>query len=170
MTETTQSGPFSICQKMAIESSGILLSHPQCINRQGNRRSRIFVHKPLNAIQTPLRPHNSQPPRTHHHLPSPPAPSPQTPPKPSTTPASPPHSSPRPASTPTHPPYQPTPATPFTRKKLTSFPNSRMRCSFSISTTCCSSANASANGIPSSSALVLTTHSVLPPYSSPLLT
>lgn len=41
-------------------------------------------------------------------------------------------------------------------------PASRILISFSISTICCSSAKANAHGTPSNSALVLTTHSVLP--------
>lgn len=51
--------------------------------------------------------------------------------------------------------------------KLTSEPISRARISFSISTTCCSSANANAHGTPKSSALVLITYSVLPLNSRP---
>ena len=49
----------------------------------------------------------------------------------------------------------------------TSPPISRIFISFSISTICCSSAKASAHGTPSNSALVLTTHSVLPLNKSP---
>lgn len=46
---------------------------------------------------------------------------------------------------------------------LTSDPASLARISFSISAICCSSANASAHGTPSSSALVLSTNSAFPP-------
>ena len=49
----------------------------------------------------------------------------------------------------------------------TSPPISLIFISFSISTICCSSAKANAHGTPKSSALVLTTHSVLPPNKSP---
>ena len=45
----------------------------------------------------------------------------------------------------------------------TSFALCCIRISLSISCTCCSSLNASAHGTPRNSALVLTTHSVLPP-------
>jgi len=49
----------------------------------------------------------------------------------------------------------------------TSWPDSLIRISFSISTICCSSANANAHGTPSISALVLITQSVLPLNDSP---
>lgn len=50
----------------------------------------------------------------------------------------------------------------------TSFALCCIRISLSISCTCCSSLNANAHGTPNSSALVLTTHSVLPPKLSAL--
>jgi len=53
-------------------------------------------------------------------------------------------------------------------KKLTSFAVCCIFISLSISTSCCSSEYASAHGTPSSSALVLTTHSALPPNARPL--
>jgi hypothetical protein len=49
----------------------------------------------------------------------------------------------------------------------TSEPISRILISFSISTICCSSANANAHGTPSNSALVLITHRVFPLNSNP---
>jgi hypothetical protein len=49
----------------------------------------------------------------------------------------------------------------------TSPPISLIFISFSISTICCSSAKANAHGTPNNNALVLTTHSVLPPNKSP---
>jgi hypothetical protein len=52
-------------------------------------------------------------------------------------------------------------------KKLTSLPISLILISFSISTTCCSSANANAHGTPNRSALVLSTNSALPPIPRP---
>jgi hypothetical protein len=51
--------------------------------------------------------------------------------------------------------------------ELTSPPISLILISFSISTTCCSSANANAHGTPSNKALVLSTNSALPPKLNP---
>lgn len=45
--------------------------HCICLNRPRTRRSRIFVHKPLTAIQIPPSPYNLTPPRTQHHRPPP---------------------------------------------------------------------------------------------------